>query len=76
MLIKAHESLTHSYNAPEQGALFFLGGEYCGMDEPPNELRIDAAEEEKIKITFLCAAASIRVELSRAQEDPEPLFGN
>ena len=41
---------------------------------PPNELRIDAAEEEKINVTFPRAAASIRVELSRAQENPDPLL--
>jgi len=34
----------------------------------PNELRIDAAEKEKVKTEVECAAASIRVELSRTLE--------
>jgi hypothetical protein len=46
------------------------------LKKAPNELRIDAAEEEKIKNTFPCAAASIRVELSRAQGYPDQRFGN
>ncbi len=43
-------------------------------DERHNELRIDAAEEEKMKRTFPCAAPSIPIELSRAQENADPLL--
>jgi hypothetical protein len=38
----------------------------------PNELRIDAAETEKIKTEVECAAASIRVERSRTLENTTP----
>jgi len=37
---------------------------------PPNELRIDAAEEEKIKTAVVSAAASVRVGLSRTPKTP------
>jgi len=39
----------------------------------PNELRIDAAEAEKIKAGMVCAAASIRVGLSRTPENTNHL---
>jgi hypothetical protein len=43
---------------------------------PPNELRIDAAEREKVEAEVECAAASIRVELSHTPENTNQLFGN
>jgi hypothetical protein len=40
----------------------------------PNELRIDAAERDKVKTEIECAAASIGVELSRTPENTNLLF--
>lgn len=42
----------------------------------PNELRIDAAGGERVKTVAVCAAASVRVELSRTPETQEPHLGN
>ena len=41
--------------------------------KPLNELRIDAAEMDKVKTEGVCAAASIRVERSRTPEKTNQL---
>jgi len=43
---------------------------------PPNDLRIDAAEEEKVKTAKENAAASVLVELSCTPKNSEQLLGD